>query len=251
MPAHEFEADEALAEGVKIKWLTTIKEIDVTDLTVEVMRLNEKGWPEPTGQFETLQADAVVLALGQESDSGFLRKVPGIEFQRDGTVVVGPNMMTGCEGVFAGGDLVPAEKTVTIAVGHGKKAARHIDAWLRGGSYLAAPKHPIVDFAMLHLPIYSDALPSGQRELPLAQRTSFEEVVAGLGQLEAVHEAKRCLSCGNCFECDMCYAACPEEAIVKLGPGRRYLFDFTLCTGCGVCFDTCPCHAINMVKEPS
>src|SRR5208337_1527368 len=102
-------------------------------------------------------------------------------FKRDDTVIVGPDMMTGAPGIFAGGDLVPAEKTVTVAVGHGKKAARNIDAWLSGGSYATAPKHPLVDFAMLHLPIYSDALPSGQHELPMAQRTAgFEEVVAGL-----------------------------------------------------------------------
>jgi formate dehydrogenase beta subunit len=252
MPAHEFEADEALAEGVKIKWLTTIKEIDGSDLTVEIMRLNEKGFPEPTGEYETLKADAVVLALGQESDSGFLRKIPGISFQRDGTVVVAPNMMTGREGIFAGGDLVPAEKTVTVAVGHGKKAARNIDAWLRGSSYHADAKHPVVGFDNLNLPIYTDAAASGQRELSVAERTTgFEEVVAGLNQREALHEAKRCLSCGNCFECDNCYAACPEDAIVKLGPGNRYRYDYTRCTGCATCFDQCPCHAIEMIPEPA
>ena len=69
-----------------------------------------------------------MLALGQQTDSGFLRKVPGIEFQPDGTVMVGPDMMTGHPGIFAGGDMVPSERTVTAAVGHGKKAARHIDA---------------------------------------------------------------------------------------------------------------------------
>jgi NADPH-dependent glutamate synthase beta subunit-like oxidoreductase len=252
MPAHEFEADEALAEGVKIKWLTTIKEIDGSDLTVEIMRLNAKGYPEPTGEYETLKADAVVLALGQESDSGFLRKIPGISFQRDGTVIVSPNMMTGREGIFAGGDLVPSEKTVTIAVGHGKKAARNIDAWLRGSSYHVDPKHPVVGFANLNLPIYTDALQSGQRELPVAERTTgFEEVVSGLDQREALHEAKRCLSCGNCFECDNCFAACPEDAIVKLGRGNRYRYDYTRCTGCATCFDQCPCHAIEMIPEPA
>jgi NADPH-dependent glutamate synthase beta subunit-like oxidoreductase/Pyruvate/2-oxoacid:ferredoxin oxidoreductase delta subunit len=252
MPAHEFEADEALAEGVKIKWLTTIKEIDGSDLTVEVMRLNEKGFPEPTGEYETLKADAVVLALGQESDSGFLRKIPGISFQRDGTVIVSPNMMTGREGIFAGGDLVPSEKTVTIAVGHGKKAARNIDAWLRGTSYHTEHKHPLVGFGSLNLPIYTDAAPSGQRELPVAERTTgFEEVVSGLDRREALHEAKRCLSCGNCFECDNCYAACPEDAIVKLGKGNRYRYDYTRCTGCATCFDQCPCHAIEMIPEPA
>ena len=76
MPAHGFEADEALAEGVKIKWLTSITGIEGGDLTVEVMEIDAKGRAQPTGQFETLKADAVVLALGQEADSAFLRRFP-------------------------------------------------------------------------------------------------------------------------------------------------------------------------------
>ena len=252
MPAHAFEADEALAEGVKIKWLTTIKTIEGGDLTVERMQVDAQGRAQPTGQFETLQADAVVLALGQDADSGFLRKIPEIQFQPDGTVIVAPNMMTGFPGIFAGGDMVPSERTVTIAVGHGKKAAQHIDAWLRGATYDKKDKHPTVDFAMLNLPIYTDAAPSTQRELPLSDRASgFDEVLAGLVEREALHEAKRCLSCGNCFECDNCYAACPEDAIIKLGPNQRYKYDYTKCTGCAVCFEQCPCHAIEMVPEPA
>ena len=129
-----------------------------------------------------MQADAVVLALGQDTDSGFLRQVPGIEFKRDGTVIVGPDMMTGASGIFAGGDMVPSERTVTVAVGHGKLAARNIDAWLRGAQLRKrAASTPVVTFAMLHLPVFSDADPTAQRELPLAERTDgFDEVIAGL-----------------------------------------------------------------------
>ncbi len=252
MPAHEFEADEAIEEGVKIKWLTSIKQIVGSELTVEMMELDEKGRARPTGKFETLKADAVVLALGQDTDSGFLRAVPGIEFQADGTVIVGPNMMTGHAGIFAGGDMVPSERTVTVAVGHGKKAARHIDAWLRGEAYAAPARHPVVKFDMLHLPVFSDAQPAVQRVLSGAERAGgFDEVVAGLAEPAARREAQRCLSCGNCFECDNCYAACPEQAIAKLGPGRGYEIDFAKCTGCADCFETCPCHAIEMVPEPA
>jgi NADPH-dependent glutamate synthase beta subunit-like oxidoreductase len=251
MSAHAFEADEALDEGVKIKWLTTIKAIDGNDLQVETMRIDEHGHPQPTGQFDTLQADAVVLALGQDADSAFLKQIPGIEFQADGTMVVGPNMMTGEPGIFGGGDLVPGERSVTNATGHGKKAAANIDAWLNGAAHATAPKHPVADFAMLNLPIYSDAEPSRQDERTPDERIqSFDEVVGGLSEREAVHEAKRCLSCGNCFECDNCLAACPEDAIIKLGPGQRYRVDFERCTGCAVCFDQCPSHAIEMFPEP-
>ena len=95
MPAHDFEAEEALTEGVKIKWLTSIKAIEGADLTVEVMRIDESGRAQPTGEFETLKADTLVLALGQDADSGFLKKIPEIAFDADGCVVVAPNMMTG------------------------------------------------------------------------------------------------------------------------------------------------------------
>jgi formate dehydrogenase (NADP+) beta subunit len=253
MAAQSFEADEALSEGVKFKWLSTIRDIGENALTIETMRLDGFGRAQPTGEFETLSADSVVLALGQQTDIGFLRKAPGVAFTADDLVIVDSSMMTSRPGVFAGGDVAPGQRSVTAAVGHGKKAARAIDAFLRGQNAQIFSKHPIATFDQLHLPIYADAPPSVQSELSVAERLTdgFAETTAGLSETEARHEARRCLSCGNCFECDQCYAACPEQAIVKLGPGRRYLFDYALCTGCAVCFEQCPCHAIEMSPEPA
>ena len=250
MPAHAFEADEAIEEGVKIKWLTTIKEISGTDLTVERMELDADGKPHPTGELETLTADALVLALGQETDSHFLRQVPGIGFSRDGAIEVGPDLMTGHAGIFAGGDMVPGPQSVTVSVGHGKRAARHIDAWLREARYAPATPAPVVDFSMLNLPVFADADPNPQRTLDAAARLGgFAEIVAGLTETQARYEAQRCYSCGNCYECDNCYAACPEQAIVKLGPSKGYEVELDKCTGCAACFEQCPCHAIEMVSE--
>jgi Pyruvate/2-oxoacid:ferredoxin oxidoreductase delta subunit len=163
--------------------------------------------------------------------------------------MIGSDMMTGHPGIFAGGDLVPGTRTVTTAVGHGKKAARHIDGWLRQQAYVPPVKHAGVAFADLRLPIYSDALPSSEKEVPPALRHGFEEVTSGLSEAAALHEARRCLSCGNCFECDNCFAACPEVAIVNLGPTHGYRVDLDLCTGCAVCVEQCPCHAMEMVPE--
>jgi NADPH-dependent glutamate synthase beta subunit-like oxidoreductase len=252
MPAHGFEADEAIEEGVKIHWLRTIKEIEGSTFTVEVMDLDEKGRPKPTGRLETLEADSLILALGQDVDTGFLKQVPELQFKEDGTVIVDDNMMTDYPGLFAGGDMVPSERTVTIAVGHGKKATRHIDAWLHGEKYVKPPKHDLATFEKLHVWYYTDAAQRPQGHVELAQRRlGFEEVVGGLNQRDAVFEAKRCLSCGNCFECDGCFGACPEHAVIKLGPGKRYRYDYALCTGCAVCYEQCPCHAIEMVPEPA
>ena len=250
MPAHDFEAHEALAEGVMINWLRTIKHIDQSSITVEVMDVDPQGKPIPTGQFETLEADALILALGQDTDTGFLKNIPGLEIDRDGVVKVGLNMMTGYPGIFAGGDMVPGERSVTIAVGHGKAAARNIDAYLRGSQYYKAKKHPIAGPERLHLWYKTFAPQQTQILASEKERISdFREVVQGLSEKEARYEAQRCLSCGNCFECDGCFGACPQGAVIKLGPGKRYEFNYELCTGCAVCFEQCPCHAIDMVPE--
>jgi 2-oxoacid:acceptor oxidoreductase delta subunit (pyruvate/2-ketoisovalerate family) len=249
MPAHDFEVQEALEEGVLIKWLSTIKQAGESSITVEKMELDAKGVPQPTGEMETLEADSVVLALGQDVDLSLLERVPGLEIT-DGVVKVGPNMMTAHPGVFAGGDMVPAERTVTVAIGHGKKAARHIDAWLRGGVYDPGPKHELAAFEKLNAWYYSDAPKTVRPVLELARRTSsFDEVVKGLDETTALFEARRCLSCGNCFECDNCYGVCPDNAVVKLGPGNRFRFNYDYCKGCGICAAECPCGAIRMVPE--
>ncbi|HEX7375172.1 MAG TPA: NAD(P)-binding protein [Steroidobacteraceae bacterium] len=249
MPAHESDLEEALQEGVLVKWLSTIKQAGETSITVEKMRLDEKGMAQPTGEFETLEADSVVLALGQDVDLSLLSGVPGLEIE-DGVVKVGPEMMTGYPGIFAGGDMVSGERTVTVGIGHGKLAARNIDAWLRGSKWVHPASHELASYDKLNTWYYSDAPKSQQPVLDLIRRQStFEEVVGSFDQETAQFEARRCLSCGNCFECDNCYGVCPDNAVIKLGPGRRYEFNYDYCKGCGLCVSECPCGAIRTVPE--
>ena len=252
MPAHEDEADAAEREGVRINWLHTITAFEGPELTVEVMELDETGFPQPTGRLERLPADTLILAVGQDADTEFLRRVPGVEFKSDGTVIVSSSMMTGCPGVFAGGDMVPAERTVTVGVGHGKRAARFIDAHLQGTDAQTLAKHQLASFDLLHPWYFADAGARPQPERAPSERVAdFAEIVGGLSEQAAVFEAQRCLSCGNCFECDGCLGSCPEDAVVKLGVGHRYRFDYDRCTGCGTCFEQCPVHAIDMIPEPA
>jgi 2-oxoacid:acceptor oxidoreductase delta subunit (pyruvate/2-ketoisovalerate family) len=249
MPAHDLEVEEAIEEGVMMKWLSTIRRMDEGQLTIEKMVLDQTGFPQPTGEFETLEADSLVLALGQDVDLSLLDGVSGLVI-KEGVVEVGPNMMTGHPGIFAGGDMVPAERTVTTAIGHGKAAARHIDAWLRGGIYAPPPKHDLASFENLNTWYYADAPRAARPRLEMARRrTTFEEVTQGLDETNALLEARRCLSCGNCFECDNCYGVCPDNAVIKLGPGKRFEFNYDFCKGCGVCAQECPCGAIAMVDE--
>ncbi|PIV33115.1 MAG: glutamate synthase [Lysobacterales bacterium CG02_land_8_20_14_3_00_62_12] len=250
MPAHDFEVEEALQEGVMVKWLSTIKSAEGGALTIEKMILDEHGKPQPTGELETLESDSLILALGQDVDLSLLDQVPGLVLKA-GVVQVDPiTMMTGHPGLFAGGDMVPTERNVTVAVGHGKKAAIHIDAWLRGAVVSTTTKSAPASFDRINPWYYSDAPKTVRPQLDIARRTSsFDEVQGGLTLANALFEARRCLSCGNCFECDNCYGVCPDNAVIKLGPGRGFEFNYDYCKGCGVCATECPCGAIDMVPE--
>lgn len=250
MPAHDFEVEEALEEGVVVHWLRTIKRLDEGKMVVEKMELGEDGWPKPTGELETIEGDTLVLALGQDVDTSVIENVPGVTVTKDRTVEVGPDLQTGYPGLFCGGDMVPSERTVTVAVGHGKKAARHIDAYLRGETYEPAAKRPVATWEKLNSWYYTDAPKTVQPVLDtLRRQTTFEEVHGGLDESNALFEARRCLSCGNCFECDNCFGVCPDNAVIKLGAGNRFKINYDFCKGCGICASECPCGAIDMVPE--
>jgi NADPH-dependent glutamate synthase beta subunit-like oxidoreductase len=249
MPAHETELEEALKEGITIRWLSTVNHYENDHLVIEKMRLNEQGFPEPTGEFEDLGADSLVLALGQDTDLSLLDEATDITIA-DGVVEVSPMMMAASNGIFAGGDAVPSERTATIAIGHAKRAARGIDAFLAGRDVADTPRAQLATFERLNTWYYADAERAHRPELEIARRqNTFEEIVGGLTEENALFEARRCLSCGNCFECDNCYGVCPDNAVIKLGPALRYEVNYDFCKGCGICVSECPCGAIDMVPE--
>jgi 2-oxoacid:acceptor oxidoreductase delta subunit (pyruvate/2-ketoisovalerate family) len=249
MPAHGEELEQSLGEGVTMRWLSSITRFDPDHLVLEKMHLNEAGFPEPTGEFEALDVDSLVLALGQETDLSLLERASDIQVE-EGVIAVTPTLMTGEPGVFAGGDAVSEQRTATVAVGHGRRAAQGIDAFLSGREPASPASREMASFEHLNTWYYADAPRQARPELEQARRAStFDEVVGGFTQANALFEARRCLSCGNCFECDNCFGVCPDNAVVKLGPSQRYEIDYDFCKGCGMCVQECPCGAIEMVPE--
>ncbi len=251
MPAHDIEVEEALEEGVLMRWLSTIKHADAGRLQIERMELDDDGFPQPTGEVEELEADSLILALGQESDLGLLERVPDVQID-DGVVQVGSDLMTAHPGIFCGGDIVPAERTVTTAAGHGRTVARHIDAYVRGTTFTPEPPDEVATFDTLNTWYYADAPRTVRPRLDAARRAStFEEVVAGLDEGTALFEARRCLSCGSCMACDNCYGMCPDNSVLKLDPAGSYAYEIDLdhCKGCGICAQECPAGAIRMEPE--
>jgi NADPH-dependent glutamate synthase beta subunit-like oxidoreductase len=249
MPAHASEVLEAEEEGVRFRWLSTIGDVGEGAVTVEQMELDETGFPRPTGRTEVLAADSVVLALGQDSDLSLLAGLDHVDL-RSGVVHTSPALMTGQPGVFAAGDVTPGERSVTVAIGHGRTAAQHLDDWLAGLAPAPEPPAELAAFDMLNTWYYEDAPRAHRPRLELVRRqTTFEEVVEGLDADNALYEARRCMSCGTCFSCDNCVAVCPDNAVVSLGMPGSYEIDLDYCKGCGICVAECPCGAIEMVPE--
>ena len=213
MPAHDEEAEDAEREGVRINWLRTITAFDGPELQVEVMELDESGFPQPTGRFETLAADTVILALGQETDTGFLRAVPGVEFERDGTV----------QGVDVADDRVPGRVRrrrhgAERAHRHGRRraTARRPPATSTPGCAAPRPRaRPSTTWrASTSCTCGTSATPraGSSRSSPAEERVAgFGEVVGGLSGRGG----------GRTRRAGACRAATASSATAAWAPARR------------------------------
>jgi NADPH-dependent glutamate synthase beta subunit-like oxidoreductase len=250
MPAHDQEVREAEEEGITFRWLSTIDDVDADGITLEEMELDETGFPRPTGRATHLAADSVVLALGQESDLALIGQGSGVAVD-DGVVTIDPDSMaTDRRGVFAAGDVAPGERSVTVAVGHGRRAAAGIDAYLSGRTVVAAQQVDVASYEALNTWYFEDAPRQHRPRLEQVRRQStFDEVVQDLDAPTALYEARRCLSCGGCISCDNCFALCPDNAVIKLGPAKAYVVDLDYCKGCGLCVEECPTGSMRMEPE--
>ncbi|CAM3737273.1 NAD(P)-binding protein [Parendozoicomonas haliclonae] len=247
--AHPEEIQDAVDEGVEIMVLSTIHTIRQGEVVLEKMVADESGRPHPTGEYLTIKGDSVVAALGQSAELSLMEKL-GLSKAGDWEVAVSPAMMTEIPGIFAGGDMVPSIRTVTAAIGHGKKAARHIDLWLNDQAFPEAKERVIATFERMNTVYYPQATMHKRPKLEAGVRIGdFREIKGSLTAAQAIAEAQRCMSCGNCMECDNCYGFCPDNAIIKLGAGKGFQIDYDYCKGCGICAAECPLGALDMVME--
>ncbi len=280
MPAIEEEIEEALAEGVRIRYLAAPTKIftengRVSRLECIEMRLgepDESGRRRPIpieGSEFTIKVDTVIPALGQEADLSFLEagswklKAESCKLEvKRGRIAINKAGATTRPGIFAGGDVATPFGTVAHAIGSGKRAALAIDRYLRGESLEgfppideavhAFPKDvdpTVVRFEDLNLAYFDEVERTKQPQLAVEERVhSFAEVNLGFTEEEAIAEAERCFSCGTCNFCDTCLIFCPDVAISRLDH-RGYQVNYDYCKGCGVCAEECPRYAISVERE--
>ena len=248
MPAHDVEVAEALEEGVTVRWLSTITAADGARVVVEKMRSTTPASRSRPGSSRSSRPTRSSSPLGQGADLSLLHggTASGRRRRRAGRT----GLMTGHPGIFAGGDMVPAERTVTTP---SATAAGGAGTSTRGCAASRRPRRrPPTGARSNGSTPGTTAMPRtpcGRSSTPPA-RVDFRRGGRRSGRATALFEARRCLSCGNCFECDNCYGMCPDNAVIKLGPGLRLPIDYDYCKGCGICVAECPCGAIEMVPEP-
>jgi len=249
MPAAEEEIEEGLLEGMKLGPSLGPKQFVGKDgkLTgLEVIRClsvfdeNKRFSPKfAEGTESVIPCDTVILAIGQSSDTSFLKPADGIETTRQGTLKINPDtLMTTAPGIFAAGDIAFGPRLIINAVADGKKAAIEIDKYLRGPAW--KPKAKYVQITVLdhhemaaHYDEYSRlAVPA----LPIDRRTGVAEVETGFTEQQARAEASRCLKCWintifegteasgtECILCGGCVDVCPENCL-SLVPLKEFAF---------------------------
>jgi indolepyruvate ferredoxin oxidoreductase alpha subunit len=204
-----------------------------------------------------LDADQIIMAIGQAPDiEGVVPEHLKLARTPNGHLRIDPGThSTSHPKIFAGGDLVGDEQTVTDAMAAGLRAAWGIDESLRGKDRAdrKAPPRPIPadseETGPLPIPAWSRTGRVASEELPPeTRRENFEEVVKTLSETEARSEAARCLMCGQCGNCRACVElfGCPA---IQEDEERRIFVDPTLCTGCGVCAELCPNGAFQVVTH--
>lgn len=231
---------------------------------------------------ETLEADSVILAIGQQADLSFLKPDDGVEVTPRGTIRVdAASLATTAPGIFAGGDVAFGPRNLIEAVANGKRAALSIDDYLRGGGdrftiRLSIEKIPTRSYHMAEgYEKYPRRAPPSN---PLDRRTGISEVETGYSEEEARRQAERCLYCHiqtiydpeKCVLCNRCVDVCPEYCLklvpvaeLDLGPAliRRIgeaagldmgqplsamIKDDEKCIRCGLCAIRCPTDAMTM-----
>lgn len=255
MPAIEHEITACDQEGIEIVELAAPTAAADSDGALSVtcikMQLGEKdksgrARPEPIeGSEYEVQCDTLIAAVGQQPDLAGMDAIAN----QWGWIDDKATRVTPVEGVYAGGDVVNLD-IATTAVGHGRRAAQVMDAWLHDVEVKEFPRIRPVSKDDMRLEYYAAAPRNEEVELAVADRiTHFSEINSTLTEEQAVAEASRCMSCGLCFNCDQCRVYCPMEAISrdKKRPVGQVMFtDYTKCIGCHICAQACPCGYIEM-----
>lgn len=264
MPAYPEERAEAEAEGLKLLPGRQFLQFEshngrvsgVKCVRINSFKFDREGNPlvdAVAGSEHTLEADTIVVAIGQRADLEFLPLAIQEKWQ---TVAAGGVAQSGGQWIVGAGDVISGPSKVVDAIGGGKQAAAHLDALLQERALPTNGRPAPVDFDLLNMGYFRPA-PRQQPPLvaPASRIKGFDEVVAELSGEAFLAEAERCFHCGDCNFCSNCWLFCPEASI-QIAPNSegpnglpRFQVNYRTCKGCGICVHECPRGAIVMEEE--
>ncbi len=256
MPAIEHEVVGAEEEGIQFDFLSAPVKIladgkKATGATFIRMKLGEpdasgraRPIPVPGSEYD-VSANTIIAAISQQPDFKGLEPLKN----EQGWITVDDKCQTPLSGVFAGGDVTNQLGLVTEAIALGRKAAEYIDASLRDIQLPKPEPVRVTKAANMRLEFYK-TMP--RNEVPTSAAServnNFNTITTPLVHSQVTDEASRCMSCGLCFGCDVCFTYCQDNAIKRSPEGAdlKYFFNPEYCTGCKKCSEECPCGFIDM-----
>jgi heterodisulfide reductase subunit A len=257
MPAETSEIREAEKEGVTFRYHSIPTKILTSNGKAKGIALRKAVLSAPTslgrrrvlsveGSEKRLKADLIITSPTYIPDlKPFNDSVPQTAWK---TILVDPvTLATPIEGLFAGGDAVTGPKNFIEGLAAGRKAALSIHRYLNGADLRTNRETEGVstELVSVNIEMVEPKPRIEEPSLPVqSMKNHFEEVHQLPDQEAILAEAKRCLHCGACYDCDTCMIQCPEEAITKTESG--YVINYEKCTGCRVCVKECPTSAIEM-----
>lgn len=272
LPALKENLEEVLEEGIEIigGYLPTVFEGErkVREVRFERVRVLKEGeelkFFVKEGEGISVKADIAVICVGQSPEMVFSMEL----FSEKGFIKVDEMGKTPIKNLYAGGDIIGGKAAVVDAIASGKKAALAIDMASKGlnrwGGLMIKENHSfsfasyigneranlkkVVPFEDLNV-ISIEKAPSLKvpKENKEERVKDFREVSKSFDRKDVEKEAKRCLSCGLCKKCDLCFLLCPDISIEKEEEGFKIKDEY--CKACGICARICPTHIIEMVEK--
>jgi len=262
MACFQIEFDDAAREGTTMHYMAGALEVITGENGVQALRCarmvkkvkGEESWNSPIPFFryknteETfdIEADMIVAAIGQTAD---MRGFESVTAASPWLKVDRYFRLPGKEKMFGGGDAIKVD-LITTAVGHGRKAANSIDAFLKGESL---PEQGYREITKVHKQdvLYFTHSEQAKRETIELEVVvgNHDELLVALTESEAKAESERCMSCGLCFDCKQCVSFCPQEAVTRFRdnpPGEVVYTNYSKCIGCHLCSLVCPSGYIQM-----
>ncbi|NTU92468.1 MAG: NAD(P)-binding protein [Chlorobiaceae bacterium] len=262
MACFENEFDDAVREGAGMYYMSGAVEVladgggvrGVLCSRMERKQKGEEGWNSPipflryksAGETFEIEADMVVAAIGQTADLSGFESIAGtgqwLRVDRNYRI-------PGRQKLFGGGDAIKVD-LITTAVGHGRKAAQSIDAFLKG-ELMPEQGYREVTKAQKQDILYFLPEPQAKRSSIEPERImgNHDELLVPLSGEVVRSESERCMSCGLCFDCKQCVSFCPQEAISRYRDnpaGEKVYTHYSKCVGCHLCSLVCPSGFIQM-----